>query len=415
MLERMIIDISKWIVIILIFFIAFACSLFLIFSNFAVALQQQEEILGKSLNDVEPKTSSITRYSNLSIETSSRCLPYYAFLNQSFPNITYLETLDNMDQDKNFSCKKTRGYDKIQRIGRYPAIYYFGKSFGSTILTTFFTLFGVIAEDELPDRGYELVSLTCEKPDQKYYASGFDLFSSNLGFVIFGLFTFICVTVLINTLIAMMGKTIDTIDDRADVEWKFARSRLYMEYIRDGNTLPVPMNICPTPKSFIYLLKRIKHMIYSKNSSKNNNERLKGNKDDQLDDLNIRNRNNGNNDTNNRSTQNDRFKNERIFDRQRSYVIHETLTYKIVIERIVRRFLLYYKNKHIGINETNDGLVLKELKNDVSSFRFELLNEVDMLDEMRLSIVEPMKKFNNNLQQYFDFETIKQYLNDKNT
>ena len=41
-------------------------------------------------------------------------------------------------------------------------------------------------------------------------------------------------TVLINTLIAMMGKTIDTIDDRADVEWKFARSRLYMEHIRDG-------------------------------------------------------------------------------------------------------------------------------------------------------------------------------------
>jgi hypothetical protein len=32
----------------------------------------------------------------------------------------------------------------------------------------------------------------------------------------------------------MMEETIDTIDDRADVEWKFARSRLYMEYIRDG-------------------------------------------------------------------------------------------------------------------------------------------------------------------------------------
>ena len=33
----------------------------------------------------------------------------------------------------------------------------------------------------------------------------------------------------------MMEETIETIDDRADVEWKFARSRLYMEYIRDGN------------------------------------------------------------------------------------------------------------------------------------------------------------------------------------
>jgi len=58
-----------------------------------------------------------------------------------------------------------------------------------------------------------------------------------LGFIIFGLFAFICVTVLINTLIAMMEETIDTIDDRADVEWKFARSRLYMEYIRDGKKM----------------------------------------------------------------------------------------------------------------------------------------------------------------------------------
>jgi hypothetical protein len=43
-----------------------------------------------------------------------------------------------------------------------------------------------------------------------------------------------CVTVLINTLIAMLEGTIEDIDDRADIEWKFARSKLYMEYIRSG-------------------------------------------------------------------------------------------------------------------------------------------------------------------------------------
>ena len=79
-----------------------------------------------------------------------------------------------------------------------------------------------------------MVSLTCNKPVEGTYLPGFDQFASNMGFVIYGLFSFICVTVLINTLIAMMEETIDTIDDRADVEWKFARSRLYMEYIRDG-------------------------------------------------------------------------------------------------------------------------------------------------------------------------------------
>ena len=54
----------------------------------------------------------------------------------------------------------------------------------------------------LQDRGYELISLTCNKPHPESYKPGFDLFSSNLGFIIFGLFTFISVTVLVNTLIA---------------------------------------------------------------------------------------------------------------------------------------------------------------------------------------------------------------------
>ena len=86
-----------------------------------------------------------------------------------------------------------------------------------------------------------MISLSCNKPDPKSYAPGFDVFTSNLGFIIFGLFTFVCVTVLINTLIAMMEETIDVIDDRADVEWKFARSRLYMEYLRDGELFPSPV------------------------------------------------------------------------------------------------------------------------------------------------------------------------------
>lgn len=36
------------------------------------------------------------------------------------------------------------------------------------------------------------------------------------------------------------------------MEWKFARTRLWMNYIDEGNTLPVPFNMIPTPKSFRY-------------------------------------------------------------------------------------------------------------------------------------------------------------------
>jgi len=39
-----------------------------------------------------------------------------------------------------------------------------------------------------------------------------------------------------------------------DIEWKFVRSKLYMEYIRQGSPLPVPFNIVPTPHSALLLI-----------------------------------------------------------------------------------------------------------------------------------------------------------------
>jgi len=39
-----------------------------------------------------------------------------------------------------------------------------------------------------------------------------------------------------------------------DIEWKFVRSKLYMEYIRQGSPLPVPFNIIPTPHSALLLI-----------------------------------------------------------------------------------------------------------------------------------------------------------------
>ncbi|MEQ2179303.1 hypothetical protein GOODEAATRI_023329, partial [Goodea atripinnis] len=42
--------------------------------------------------------------------------------------------------------------------------------------------------------------------------------------------------------------------DDADVEWKFARSKLYLSYFREGLTMPVPFNIIPSPKAGFYLL-----------------------------------------------------------------------------------------------------------------------------------------------------------------
>ena len=168
------------------------------------------------------------------------------------------------------------------------------------------------------------------------------------------------------------------------------------------------MNICPTPKSFIYLMKRLKGLIFSDSSSSENATEGNGHREDGLDGLNIRPRN-----ISSSGTQHDKSKIKQIFERQRSQVMHEKLTYKIVIERIVKRFLLYYKNKHTGMDDTKDGLEFKEFKNDISSLRFELLNEINGIDEVRQSLIQLMKKSTDDLQTYFDFEQIKIHLNNQ--
>jgi len=45
-----------------------------------------------------------------------------------------------------------------------------------------------------------------------------------------------------------------------DVEWKFARTHLWMNYIDVGHTLPVPFNMIPSPKSFVYSLRWAKNV-----------------------------------------------------------------------------------------------------------------------------------------------------------
>lgn len=43
--------------------------------------------------------------------------------------------------------------------------------------------------------------------------------------------------------------------ERADTEWKFARSHLWMSYFEDGDTVPPPFNMVPTGKTFEKIIK----------------------------------------------------------------------------------------------------------------------------------------------------------------
>ena len=55
--------------------------------------------------------------------------------------------------------------------------------------------------------------------------------------------------------------------DHADIEWKFARTKLWMSYFEEGGTLPSPFNIIPSPKSAWYLTCWIKRQVCKRTRS----------------------------------------------------------------------------------------------------------------------------------------------------
>ena len=89
---------------------------------------------------------------------------------------------------------------------------------------------------------------------------------------------------------------------------------------------------------------------------------------------------------------------------------NDKLTYQVVIERIVKRFLLYYQSTHQGLEEIKDGFEFKEIKQDISSFRFEMSHEIDILEEMCTSLVHTMKIFDQTLQDTFPISDMKSQL-----
>ncbi|XP_030748042.1 transient receptor potential protein isoform X2 [Sitophilus oryzae] len=89
---------------------------------------------------------------------------------------------------------------------------------------------------------FGLVDLMC------FELTGIKGFTRFWALLMFGSYSVINVIVLLNMLIAMMSNSYQIISERSDTEWKFARSRLWISYFDDGDTLPAPFNIMPQPK-----------------------------------------------------------------------------------------------------------------------------------------------------------------------
>lgn len=60
--------------------------------------------------------------------------------------------------------------------------------------------------------------------------------------------------------------------DDEDIEWKYARGELYMEFIQDGNTLPYPVNIVPSPKTLAKICMAVGKALCGCGRTKNGRE-----------------------------------------------------------------------------------------------------------------------------------------------
>ncbi|XP_045778179.1 transient receptor potential protein isoform X2 [Maniola jurtina] len=98
---------------------------------------------------------------------------------------------------------------------------------------------------------FGLVDLTC------FELQGIKSFTRFWALLTFGSYSVINIIVLLNMLIAMMSNSYQIISERSDMEWKFARSNLWMSYFEDGDTVPPPFNIVPTPKQINGIIARV--------------------------------------------------------------------------------------------------------------------------------------------------------------
>uniref|UniRef100_A0A286XPL3 Transient receptor potential cation channel subfamily C member 7 n=1 Tax=Cavia porcellus TaxID=10141 RepID=A0A286XPL3_CAVPO len=206
-------------------------------------------------------------------------------------------------------------------------------------------------------------------------------FIENIGYVLYGVYNVTMVVVLLNMLIAMINNSYQEIEEDADVEWKFARAKLWLSYFDEGRTLPAPFNLVPSPKSFYYLIIRIKMCLIKLCKSKAKSCE---------NDLEM-------------GMLNSKFRKTRYQAGMRN---SENLTanntfskptrYQKIMKRLIKRYVLKAQVDREN-DEVNEG-ELKEIKQDISSLRYELLEEKSQATGELADLIQQLsEKFGKNL------------------
>ncbi|XP_069130241.1 transient-receptor-potential-like protein isoform X2 [Argopecten irradians] len=211
---------------------------------------------------------------------------------------------------------------------------------GESYITLYWSLFGLTALKDI------------KIPHGQY-------FTELMGMLLFMAYHGMASIVLINMLIAMMSNSYQNIENHADMEWKFCRSKLWMGYFDEGSTLPAPFNLIVSPKSIYYFLRSC-HTFLCKcfRSRRYKKRRTSSHK----------NRTGESGSGLQRMVKQSRSAfNGEPFGIPPSY---SQLIYQDVMRRLVSRYIHQTKKQRQqdGVNEDD----LLEIKQDISSLRYEL-------------------------------------------
>ncbi|GFR64625.1 short transient receptor potential channel 3 [Elysia marginata] len=122
-------------------------------------------------------------------------------------------------------------------------------SFSSTLNTLTWSMFGMGSQDA-PKLSFKHHSPVYSLTNNPGKTSG----AATVGRYLYGIYVFCTMVVLLNLLIAVMSNTFQEVQDERDVEWKFARTELWLTFIEPGTPVMPPFNIVPSPRHIYRLL-----------------------------------------------------------------------------------------------------------------------------------------------------------------
>ncbi|KAG9480180.1 hypothetical protein GDO78_011934 [Eleutherodactylus coqui] len=197
-------------------------------------------------------------------------------------------------------------------------------------------------------------------------------FIENIGYVLYGIYNVTMVVVLLNMLIAMINSSYQEIEDDSDVEWKFARSKLWLSYFDDGKTLPPPFSIVPSPKSFVYLIMRTVNLL--KCRTRKLQKDIEIGLGDSKSRLNLFSQSNA-----------------KVFEsRSFNSILNQPTRYQQIMKRLIKRYVLRAQVDKEN-DEVNEG-ELKEIKQDISSLRYELLEDKSQATEELSALIHKLSE-----------------------